>query len=117
MSQTSAGPRPHADDALARYRRKTGSGSAAVEKTLARAGFGAGAGSVHEDRLKQNYRRPSEPQDGRDVYLTIDLPLQEAIYAIGRAFGGPGRGAVVLDIPTRNVLPMVSFRGGPQRSG
>ncbi len=54
------------------------------------------------------------PVNGQDVTLTIDYALQSAIYdLLGQAVSNetevPGGSVVVLDIPTREVLALVSY--------
>jgi len=55
-----------------------------------------------------------EPVRGQDVYLTIDAELQRAVYAIladavERSEHPAGGAAVVIDVPTREVLALVSY--------
>ena len=55
-----------------------------------------------------------EPVNGKDVTLTIDYALQSGIYdlldkAVSQSSEVPGGSVVVLDIPTREVLALVSY--------
>jgi penicillin-binding protein 2 len=47
----------------------------------------------------------TDPLSGRDITLTIDAKLQEAVY---KAMSGVTRGAVVVSTPTGEILAMVS---------
>jgi len=55
-----------------------------------------------------------EPVNGKDVTLTIDYAMQSAIYellgeVVSQSSEVPGGSVVVLDIPTREVLALVSY--------
>lgn len=64
--------------------------------------------------LDQRPEQRIEPQDGKDVYLTIDYELQAKIYEILEQHVQsnalvPGGSVVVLDVDTREVLALVSY--------
>jgi penicillin-binding protein 2 len=100
---------PLTDDRLARYQLDDSFGVAGVE-ALAEHWLRGRRGQVHEDRLGKELSPPVDPRDGRDVELTLNLALQQALYAIWtRSSIGTGGCAVILDIPTRNVLAMVGY--------
>lgn len=100
---------PHTDDHLACYQADESYGILGVER-LAEQWLRGRRGEEYFDRLGVQVRPPLAPQDGRDVRLTIDLALQEAIYRIWtRSSIGMGGAAVILDIPTRQVLAMVGY--------
>lgn len=55
-----------------------------------------------------------EPVNGKDITLTIDYAMQSAIYelldrTVSKLSEVPGGSVVVLDIPTREVLALVSY--------
>lgn len=100
---------PNADDPLARYQPDDIFGIQGVE-AIAENALRGRRGQVHEDRFGVELSPPVDPIDGQDIQLTIDLALQEAIYRDWtRSALGTGRTAVILDVPTRNVLAMVGY--------
>ncbi len=105
---------PNADDPLASYSPEEVFGVRGVE-ALCETWLRGRRGQTHMDRLGHDLSPPIEAQDGKDVHLTIDLELQQALYArlgaeISTRFPtSPGGCAVVLDIPTRSVIAMVSY--------
>lgn len=100
---------PNADDPLAKFDMEDRVGVQGVE-AVAESMLRGRRGQIHEDRLGQELSPPIKAQDGDDAQLTINMELQEAVYGIcSRLSAGLGAAAVVLDIPTRNVLAMVSY--------
>jgi len=66
------------------------------------------------DATGQTVETPDKPQDGKTLRLTIDWTLQQALYnrlaaVIESHPISPGGAAVILDIPSREVLAMVSY--------
>ncbi|MBN1345249.1 MAG: hypothetical protein JXQ73_21330 [Phycisphaerae bacterium] len=105
---------PFKDDRLRRYRDWETFGVAGVER-LCESVLRGWRGEAERDYDNNEIGR-TEPVDGKDAALTIDLALQERIYdLVGKAVKGfgssTGGAAVVLHIPTRRILAMVSYPG------
>lgn len=101
---------PNADDPLGCYKRVDDVFGVQGVEAMAEQWLRGRRGQTHDDRLKNELSPPIEATDGRDVRLTLDLALQEAIYRIWtRSSIGTGGCAVILDIPTREVLAMVGY--------
>jgi cell division protein FtsI/penicillin-binding protein 2 len=71
-------------------------------------------GRVREDVYGNPVGEAIPPEDGRSLRLTIDLSLQQALYdqmhaAVSRTPFSTGGVAIVLDVPSRQVLAMVSY--------
>jgi len=104
---------PKVDDELARYKPGDLFGFCGLEvfgEQLLR----GRRGRIQENILGEAIEMPIEPQDGGTLRLTIDLPLQRLLYdklaaAVAQYPYSTGGAAVVLDIPTRQVLAMVSY--------
>jgi len=104
---------PNVDDELARYLPGDVIGFCGVE-ALAEQRLRGRRGREQEDIEGRAVRPPVAPQNGKDLRLTIDLPLQQALYdrlaaAVRRYPLSTGGAAVVLDVPSRQVLAMVSY--------
>ncbi|HOA75511.1 MAG TPA: penicillin-binding transpeptidase domain-containing protein [Phycisphaerae bacterium] len=100
---------PFADDHLAKYQSDDFIGILGVER-LAENWLRGRRGEEYKNRLGQEVKPPVQPRDGRDVQLTIDFELQKAVYGQWTLSSiGMGGAAVILDIPTRNVLAMVGY--------
>lgn len=105
---------PEADDPLACYGPDDDYGVLGAE-ALGESWLRGRRGRVHEDRQGKPLSPPVEPVNGQDMRLTIDLALQRALYARLaeeveiRHPTSTGGCAVVLDIPSRQVLAMVSY--------
>ena len=103
---------PRADDELACYRPGEVRGVAGVEAAAEQVLRGR-RGRRHEDQKGRALSPPVDPVDGASVRLTIDADIQQAIYARLSAVlrenpGSTGACAVVLDLPSRDVLAAVS---------
>ncbi len=103
---------PRADDDLACYRPGEVRGIAGVE-SAAESVLRGRRGRRHEDQKGRPLSPPADPVDGANVHLTIDAELQQAIYVRLSAVleenpGSTGACAVVLDLPSRDVLAAVS---------
>jgi len=103
---------PYAGDPLRSYQPGEVLGVCGVEKLCEPLLRGA-RGKIVEDR-DGNVIERIEPRPGRSVRLTIDLELQERIYerlaaAVAETNLGAGASAVVVHIPTREVLALVSY--------
>jgi len=105
---------PNADDPFAKYRADEQVGISGVELGAERMLRGR-RGQITKDRSGQIIEEESiEAENGRDVILTLHAELQERLY---RLLGGTveripessGAAAVVVDIPTREVLALVSY--------
>ncbi|MCH8965526.1 MAG: hypothetical protein IIB58_11230, partial [Planctomycetes bacterium] len=97
---------------LGGYRNRDRKGESGVERMCEKKLRGRrGSLTVYRDE------RPPlriEPVNGKDVTLTIDYALQSRIYdllekAVSQSSVVPGGSVVVLDIPTREVLALVSY--------
>ncbi|MCK6484609.1 MAG: hypothetical protein HUU22_02510 [Phycisphaerae bacterium] len=105
---------PNADDELARYRAGDLVGRSGVE--LAAESRLRGKRGVQTLDLDGRLLLETPPVDGRDVRLTIDTGLQQAIYDIlARVVSehppATGACAVVLGLPARDILALVSYPG------
>jgi len=103
---------PRVDDELARYKPGDLFGFCGVE-ALGEQWLRGRRGCIRENILGQLLAPPVQPSDGETLRLTIDLPLQQSLYnrlaaAVARYPYSTGGAAVVLDIPSRQVLAMVS---------
>jgi len=102
-----------ADDDLARYRPGSRRGVSGAER-LGELWMRGRRGRIHEDAEGVALSPPAEPENGRPFRLTIDLALQQTLY--NRLAAGveatkfhTGGCAVVIHIPTRQVLAMVDY--------
>lgn len=108
---------PAAEDSLKRYLATDHAGISGVEyaaESMLRGRRG---------RLRTNRRREVVEDvpavEGRDISLTLRLDLQDRLYALfgemvpslERAKDSPGGAIVVLHVPTREVLALVSYPG------
>lgn len=105
---------PQADNKLARYKSGDLHGAAGVER-LAEYRLRGLRGLQQED-IEGRPLNAIEPVNGRHFRLTIDLPLQQLIYeklkaAVAANPPSTGASVVVLDIPSREVLALVSYPG------
>lgn len=112
----------NADDPLAAYRPEDVYGVRGVE-ALGERWLRGRRGQVWVDRLGDIVTvdragrplPPIEAVDGKDLQLTLDLALQQALYArLGaeittRYPASTGGAAVLLDIPTRQVIALLSY--------
>ena len=105
---------PNAEDSLSRYTADDVFGVRGVE-ALGERWLRGRRGQIHKDRRGDELSPPIDPQNGNDVRLTIDMALQQTLYdRLREEFAtsfpdSTGGCAVVLDIPTRRVLAMVSY--------
>jgi penicillin-binding protein 2 len=107
---------PSVEDDLARYLPGDRFGFCGIEG-LAEQWLRGRRGRVHEDIQGRPLPDPpsAEPQNGRDFRLTIDLALHQQVYRrlaqAVREHGTlcTGGAAVILDIPSRQVLAMASY--------
>lgn len=105
---------PLRDDELRRLRAGDYCGVSGIERAAERSLRGT-AGRVIEDYERDVIERV-EPIPGRDVFLTIDLELQDhtlglldaAVRELPRGFRS-GAAAVVIDAESREVLALVSY--------
>lgn len=105
----------HADDPLARYLSTDRAGVSGVEF--------AAESVLRGRRGRMRYNRRGEivehepPMDGSDVSLALRLDLQDSLYELlgemvyQKAPLAPGASLVVLHVPTREALAMVSYPG------
>lgn len=103
---------PNGDDPFARYLADERVGSSGVEFAAEQRLRGR-RGEVTFDR-DGGIVELIEAKDGQDVTITIDLELQNRLYQLlGEAVednpDSSGGSIVVLDVPTREVLAMVSY--------
>ncbi len=103
---------PLADDELARYRPGDIQGISGAE-FLGETVLRGRRGRIHEDRTGQIIDSV-EPADGQAFRLTIDHALQEALYnrlaaAVENTTFRTGGCAVLLHVPTRQILAMVDY--------
>jgi len=103
---------PHAGDPLRRYLPDETLGVAGVEHCAEELLRG------HRGRYRRDRNgrviEDTPPEPGRDVHLTIRLDLQQRLYdllgnELPRLPHSPGGSIVVLDVPTREVLALVSW--------
>ncbi len=104
---------PSSDDPLARYQPADQRGIRGVE-ALAEQMLRGTRGRVHENIRGEPLSPPVEPVAGGDVRLAIDLELQQAVYerlaaAVEATPYRSGGCAILLDIPTRQILAMVGY--------
>jgi len=104
---------PNGDDELARYRPGERRGLGGVE-ALAEQWLRGRRGREQKDIEGRLISPPVKHRNGKDFRLTIDLPLQQTLYeqlaaAVRRYPLSTGGCAVVLDVPSRHVLAMVSY--------
>ena len=105
---------PDKDDPLARYLVSESLGETGVERA-AESRLRGRRGLVRENRDGETVEN-IPPVDGEDVTLTLRLDLQEALYRrldemIPQTPHPAGGTVVVLDVPTREVLALVSYPG------
>lgn len=105
---------PNADDELARYRAGDLVGRSGVE--LAAETRLRGKRGVQTLDLDGRLLLETPPVDGRDVRLTVDTELQQAIYdilarVVSEHSPATGACAVVLGLPAREILALVSYPG------
>ncbi len=98
---------------LARYRPGSLHGVSGAER-LGEMWMRGQRGRVHNDADGQAITPPVEPVDGKTFRLTIDLAVQEALYArLAEAVEASpfrtGGSAVAIHIPTRQILAMVDY--------
>ncbi len=103
---------PFAADPLRRLRPGDRCGVSGIERAADLSLRGT-RGRIVEERDGRVLDR-SDPVRGRDVYLTIDLDWQRAIYdllgeAVENAVHPAGAAAVVIDVATREVRALVSY--------
>ena len=99
-------------DKLTRYRAGDTFGFCGVEKLAE--DKGQVRGRRGHDQEDAEGSAVTSPVNGKDFRLTIDLPLQQTLYgqlasAVRRYPFSTGGAAVVLDVPSRHVLAMVSY--------
>jgi len=104
---------PLIDDELAQYLLGDRHGVSGIER-MAEQSLRGRRGQTHVDLSGKELSPPAEPVDGRDFRMTIDLVLQQTLYnqlaaAVERTPLRSGGCAVVLEIPTREVVAMVSY--------
>ncbi len=104
---------PAADDPFAKYLADELLGVSGVEFT-AESRLRGRRGQVTRDRTGDVIQPVIEAENGRDVTLTIRAELQRRLYhLLGEAVAdvptSPGGAIVVLDVPTREVLALVSY--------
>ena len=104
---------PNMDDPLARYWPGERHGISGIE-AIAEQVLRGKRGRTHEDAVGRPISEAIEPVNGRDYRLTIDLGLQRSMYnelasAVERTPYRSGGAAVLLDIPSRHILGMVSY--------
>ena len=105
---------PNRDDPLARYLASESHGVSGVEHAAERRL--RGRRGVHRTNREGETVESIDAVNGEDVTLTIRLDLQEALYGLMETMvpstpHPAGGSVVVLDVPTREVLAMVSFPG------
>lgn len=104
---------PWADDDLAAYRLNDLRGISGAE-ALGESWLRGRRGKVQLDINGQQLCEPVEPINGRNFRLTIDSEIQQALYerlaaAVEATAYRTGGSAVVLHVPTRQVLAMVDY--------
>jgi len=104
---------PHADDPFARYQADERVGISGVELT-AEVTLRGRRGQVTLDREGTAVGEWISAEHGKDVTLTVHAPLQRRIFgllgeSIRRLPDSSGGAIVVLDVPTREVLALVSY--------
>lgn len=105
----------HADDRLARYLPTDRTGVSGVEYAAESALRGR-RGRMRENRRGEIVEH-EPPTDGSDVSLSLRVDLQDALYDLlghmihQNAPLAPGAALVVLHVPTREILAMISFPG------
>ncbi len=103
---------PWGDDDLRCYRGDELAGVSGVEHA-AEDLLRGWRGQLHRDRQGRTLE-DVKPQPGRDVHLTIRYDLQERLYellaaALPKLPYSPGGTVVVLDVPSRDILALVSY--------
>jgi len=101
-----------ADDTFARYLASETHGVSGVEYAAERQLRGR-RGQITQERDGSTVEI-IDPEDGHDVFLTLDAELQRRLYdVLGQAVSdvstSPGGAMVVLDVPSREVLALVSY--------
>lgn len=104
---------PLRDDPLAAYLPSSWCGKAGLEK-LGETWLRGRRGREVRDQDGKTIGEPVAAVDGHTMRLTIDLPLQQAVYERLRAAVethsiSTGGSVVLLDIPSREVLALVSY--------
>lgn len=103
---------PRRDDDLARYRDGDRRGIAGIEALGEQILRGRRGRRTERDTGVESI----DPVEGGTFRLTIDLPLQQAVYerlaaAVKGIESATGGSAVILDVPSRQVLALVSYPG------
>ncbi len=103
----------NADDELASYRLTDLRGISGVE-ALGEQWLRGRRGRIEEDIEGRAIRPPVDPVNGQPFRLTIDYPLQQALYnrlaaAVEATPYRTGGCVVVLHVPTRQVLAIVDY--------
>ena len=104
---------PAADDPFAKYLGDELLGVSGVE-FAGEARLRGRRGQVTRDRQGEVIHPVIEAENGQDVTLTIHAELQRRLYhllgeAVADVPASPGGAIVVLDVPTREVLALVSY--------
>ena len=102
------------EDPLTRYQMDDTCGVRGIE-ALGESWLRGIRGRTHHDRTGKEVSPPIDPRAGRDVRLTLDAALQRMVYErLGAAIetnypASTGGCAVILDVPSRQVLALVSY--------
>jgi len=104
---------PNREDDLARYRLSDMQGISGVE-ALGESCLRGRRGKLEEDVTGRATSQPIEPVNGKAFRITIDHQLQETLYAqlaaaVEETQFRTGGCAVLLHVPTRQVLAMVDY--------
>ncbi len=104
---------PNADDPFAKYRPDERLGISGVE-FLAEHRLRGRRGQIRLNRRHQIVGPIIEAENGRDVVLTLQAELQRRLYrllgeTVEQLDESSGGAIVVLDVPTREVLALVSY--------
>ena len=105
---------PNADDPFARYRADEDRGITGAERAAESLLRGRRGQKVLDRDGNIILSEMIEAENGRDVALTIDVALQARLYrlmheTVGKIPESNGGAIVVLDVPTREVLALVSY--------
>lgn len=106
---------PNRENELACYRAGDLKGAAGIE-AMAEGLLRGLRGRQEEDIEGRALSEPIEAVNGRNLRLTIDLPLQQLVYeklqaAVAANASSTGASAVLIDIPSRQILALVSCPG------
>jgi penicillin-binding protein 2 len=104
---------PNSEEELARYLPGDLIGRTGLEK-LGEERLRGRRGCEQENLRGELTRPPVQPENGQTMHLTFDLRLQQALYnrlkaAVQANPPSSGGAAVLLDIPTRKVVALVSY--------